>query len=53
VDAVLTDPRLRALAELRREPHLDVGEPTKAVLLDTPRQFRAVDVHIVEPDETA
>ena len=49
VDEVLADPRLRALAALRREPHLDVGDPTKAVLLETPKQFRAVDVHIVEP----
>ena len=49
VDDVLADPRLKPLAALRREPHLDVGEPTKAVLLETPKQFRAVDVHIVEP----
>jgi hypothetical protein len=49
VDDVLTDPRLKPLAALRREPALDVGEPTKAVLLETPNQFRAVDVHIVEP----
>ena len=28
---------------------VNVGEPTKAVLLPTPDQFRAVDVHIVEP----
>jgi len=53
VDAVLTDPRLRPLAALRREPALDVGEPTKVVLLETPRLFRAVDVHIVEPGEKA
>ena len=51
VDDVLTDPRLRPLAALRREPALDVGEPTKAVLLETPRQFRAVDVHITEPGD--
>ncbi|MGY1916758.1 acVLRF1 family peptidyl-tRNA hydrolase [Blastococcus sp. SYSU DS0973] len=48
-DDVLADPRLRPLAALRRDPHLEVGEPTKAVLLETPKQFRAVDVHIVEP----
>jgi hypothetical protein len=53
VDAVLADSRLRPLAALRREPPLDVGEPTKAVLLETPRLFRAVDVHIVEPGERA
>ena len=51
VDAVLADPRLAALAPLRREPALDVGEPTKAVLLETPGLFRAVVVHILEPHE--
>jgi hypothetical protein len=51
VDDVLADPRLARLAALRREPALDVGEPTKVVLLGTPQQFRAVQVHIVEPDE--
>jgi Actinobacteria/chloroflexi VLRF1 release factor len=49
VDEVLGDRRLAPLAALRREPALDVGDPTKAVLLETPKQFRAVDVHIVEP----
>ena len=53
LDDVLADPRLRALAALRREPALEVGEPTKAVLLETPKQFRAVDVHIVEPGDRA
>jgi hypothetical protein len=51
VDDVLADPRLATLAALRREPGLDVGEPTKAVLLATPGQFRAVGVHIVEPTD--
>ncbi len=49
VDAVLADARLASLAALRREPALEVGEPTKEVLLSTPGQFRAVRVHIVEP----
>ena len=49
VDEVLADRRLAGLAALRREPHLDVGEPTKAVLLETPAQLRAVEVTIVEP----
>ena len=49
VDDVLADVRLASLAALRREPALDVGEPTKAVLLQTPKQFRAVQVHIREP----
>jgi len=51
VDEVLADRRLAHLAALRRQPHLDVGEPTKAVLLETPAQFRAVDVHITEPQD--
>ncbi len=48
-DDVLTDPRLAPLAGKRREPALDVGEPTKAVLLETPKLFRAVQIHIREP----
>jgi Actinobacteria/chloroflexi VLRF1 release factor len=48
---VLADPRLQPLTGLARLPPLDVGEPTKAVLLDTPNQFRAVRAHIVEPGE--
>jgi hypothetical protein len=51
VDDVLADPRLVPLVALRQEPALDVGEPTKAVLLETPKQFRAVQVHITEPGE--
>ena len=51
VDEVLADRRLAPLAALRREPALEVGEPTKAALLTTPEQFRAVLVHIREPDD--
>jgi hypothetical protein len=51
VAEVLADPRLRSLAALPRLGPLDVGEPTKAVLLETPAQFRAVRVHIVEPGD--
>jgi hypothetical protein len=51
IGAVLADPRLSALAALRRDPALEVGDPTKAVLLATPQQFRAVAVHITEPHE--
>ena len=52
VAEVLADPRLRPLAQLPRTEPMDVGEPTKAVLLATPALFRAVDVHIVEPGES-
>ncbi len=51
VDAVLADPRLAPLAAVRREPALEVGEPTKDVLMGTPGRFRAVQVHIVEPGD--
>ncbi|NDI49675.1 hypothetical protein GB929_17925 [Modestobacter sp. CPCC 205251] len=51
VDTVLGDRALTGAAPLRREPFLDVGEPTKVVLLATPGQFRAVRVHLVEPHE--
>lgn len=52
VTEVLADPRLRPLARLPRVGPMEVGEPTKAVLLTTPGLFRAVDVHIVEPGES-
>jgi hypothetical protein len=48
---VLADQRLRGLAQLPQLAPLEVGEPTKAVLLETPAQFRAVRVHIVEPGD--
>jgi hypothetical protein len=48
VEEVLADPRLRPLAALR-PVRLDVGEPTKAVLLTTPDLVRAVEVTVVEP----
>jgi hypothetical protein len=50
VEEVLADPRLHPLAGLPRLP-VEVGEPTKAALLATPGQFRAVDVHVVEPGD--
>ena len=49
VDEVLSDRRLVGLAALRHGPPLDVGDPTKATLLETPKQFRAVRVTIREP----
>ena len=44
VDAVLGDPRLRGLAELRAEPWLAVPEPRLRVLQATPAQFRAIRI---------
>ncbi|MEI4270425.1 acVLRF1 family peptidyl-tRNA hydrolase [Klenkia sp. LSe6-5] len=46
VDDVLADPGLSGLAALRRLDPVEVGEPTKEVLLATPAQFRAVRVHL-------
>jgi hypothetical protein len=51
VDDVLADQRLRPLALLRHERSLQVGDPTKATLLETVQQVRAVAVHIVEPGD--
>ena len=50
-DEVVADPRLRPLLALRSDRHLDVGDPTKAVLLTAPDRFRAVEVHILEPGD--
>jgi len=44
VDAVLADPRLRALPALRQEPFLTVPDPRLRVLQGTPEQFRAVRI---------
>ena len=46
VDAVLADPRLRALAGLRRDPFLSVPDPRLRVLQGTPELFRAVRVRL-------
>lgn len=46
VDDVLADRGLAGLAALRRLDPVEVGEPTKDVLLATPAQFRAVRVHL-------
>jgi hypothetical protein len=50
LDAVLEDPRLAGLRPLVAEPRLDVPDPRLKVLEDTPRQFRAVRVRVLEPD---
>ena len=44
VDAVLADPRLGTLGDLRRGPFLSVPDPRLRVLQATPDQFRAVQV---------
>ncbi|MFC5999457.1 acVLRF1 family peptidyl-tRNA hydrolase [Quadrisphaera sp. GCM10027208] len=49
VDAVLTDPRLRPLADLPRSPLLDVRDPRLAVLEDTAQRARAVRVRLTDP----
>jgi Actinobacteria/chloroflexi VLRF1 release factor len=48
VDAVLADPRLRTLADLRRRPFLPVPEPRLRILQATPEQFHAVHI-LLEP----
>lgn len=46
-EAVLTDDRLRRLAELPRGPFLPVPDPKLAVLRASPAQFRAVTVRLL------
>jgi hypothetical protein len=47
---VLADRRLTALTPLVEDRVLDVPDPRQAVLLSTPPRFRAVRVHLTDPD---
>jgi hypothetical protein len=49
VDAVLADPRLAPLVELRAERFLDVPEPRLAVLQAAIRPARAVRIRLLDP----
>jgi hypothetical protein len=49
VDTVLDDPRLRPVRDLVVARRLAVPDPKRAVLVDTPRQFRAVWINLTEP----
>ena len=49
VDGVLEDPRLAGLRRLVVEPFLDVPDPRLKVLEQTPRQFRSVQVRLLDP----
>lgn len=48
-DALRADRRMAPLVALDTEPFLVVPDPKLAVLMDTPSQFRAVRVRIVDP----
>jgi hypothetical protein len=47
---VLDDSRLQPLARLAVEPRLAVPDPKFAVLKDSPQQFRAIRIHLTEPE---
>jgi hypothetical protein len=47
--AALDDPALALLRRLVTEPFLNTGDPRLALLKETPRQFRALRVHLSEP----
>jgi Actinobacteria/chloroflexi VLRF1 release factor len=51
VEAVLADPRLAPLRGLVVERRLDVPDPRRKVLAETPKQFRAVRIRLTEPDQ--
>jgi Actinobacteria/chloroflexi VLRF1 release factor len=50
VSSVLSDPRLRALADLPRGPFLAVPDPRRRVLEDAVRRSRAVRIEVFDPD---
>ena len=50
IDSVRADARLGPLFALAAERFLTVPDPRLAVLRETPKQFRAVRVRLVEPD---
>jgi Actinobacteria/chloroflexi VLRF1 release factor len=49
VQSVLADPRLAVLRPMVVEPHLDVADPRRRVLEQTARQFRSVQVRVLDP----
>jgi hypothetical protein len=51
VEALRDDVRLAPLFALAVDPFLSVPDPRPAVLLATPRRFRAVRIRIIEPAE--
>ncbi len=53
VDAVLADPRLAGLRPLLSPRLLDVPDPRRRVLDDSPGRLRAVSIRVVEPGDAA
>lgn len=49
VQQVLTDPRLKALADLPRGPHLAVTDPRKDVIASLPELLTTVRIDLVDP----
>ena len=46
LEAVLSDPRLAAVAALPRGPFVNVGDPRLKVLQATPEQFRTIEIRL-------
>lgn len=49
VDAVLGDPRLRALQAVARGPHLDVPDPRRDVVESLPERLSTVHIELIDP----
>jgi len=49
VEQVLADPRLRALAEVPRGPHLAVPDPRRDVVAELPEMLTAVRIDLIDP----
>ncbi len=50
IEEVLSDPRLRGLAEVRVEPWLPVPDPRRSVLEQAVRDAGSVAVSVIDPD---
>jgi len=50
VDQVLADRRLAALVPRIVEPFLTVPDPKRAILEEAPARFRAVRIHVIDPN---
>jgi hypothetical protein len=49
LDELLADPRLRALADIPRGPHLDVPDPRRDVINSLPERLSTLRIDIIDP----
>ena len=49
IDQALADPRIRALAALPRGPHVEIQDPTRAVVATLPERLTTVRIDLIDP----